>query len=81
MPESSRTIVDDGVRVQNISPSTCLPKEGMSEPYMAINTFSQLFTVIFQSSILFLQSHMSEPYMFEPFIVQEAITDDVIAEF
>jgi hypothetical protein len=26
----------------------------MSEPYMAINTFSQLFTVIFQSNRLFL---------------------------
>jgi hypothetical protein len=53
---------------------------------MAINTFSQLFTVIFQSNRLFLQSQMSEPYMFEtymsePFILQGAITDDVTAEF
>ena len=86
MPENNRTTVDDGVTVQNISPSTSLPKEGMSEPYMVINTFSQLFTVIFQSNRLFLQSQMSEPYMSEtymsePFILQGAIIDDVIAEF
>ena len=84
--KNSRTIVDDGVMVQNISPSTSLPKEGMSEPYMAINTFSQLFMIIFQSNRLFLQSHMSKPYMSEtymskPFILQGAITNDVIAEF
>jgi hypothetical protein len=29
MPENSRTTVDDGVTVQNISPSTSLRKEGM----------------------------------------------------
>ena len=81
MPENNRTTVDDGVMVQNISPSTSLPNEGMSEPYMAINTFSQLFMIIFQSNRLFLQSQMSKPYMYEPFILQEAITDDVIAEF
>ena len=86
MPENSRTTVDDGVMVQNISPSTSLPNEGMSEPYMAINTFSQLFMIIFQSNRLFLQSQMSEPYMSEtymsePFILQGTITDDVIAEF
>ncbi|PAN28737.2 hypothetical protein PAHAL_5G172900 [Panicum hallii] len=34
----------DGVPVQNISTSTSLPKEGMSEAYMTINTFSQLLT-------------------------------------
>jgi len=61
MPENSRTTVDDGVMVQNISPSTSLPKEEMFEPYMAINTFSQLFTIIFQSKRLFLQSQMSKP--------------------
>ena len=33
MPENSRTTVDDGVMVQNISPNTSLPKEGMFEPY------------------------------------------------
>jgi hypothetical protein len=54
MAENSRTTIDDGVTVQNISPGTSLPKERMSEPYMAINTFSQLFTVIFQSNRLFL---------------------------
>jgi hypothetical protein len=47
MAENSRTTIDDGVTVQNISPGTSLPKEGMSEPYMATNTFSQLFKVIF----------------------------------
>ena len=67
IPENSRTTVDDGVMVQNISPNTSLPKEGMSEPYMAINTFSQLFTVIFQSNRLFLQSQMSKPYMYETY--------------
>ena len=86
MPENNKTTVDDGVTVQNISPSTSLPKEGMFEPYMAINTIFQLFTIIFQSNRLFLQSQMSEPYMSEtymsePFILQETITDDVIAEF
>jgi hypothetical protein len=49
IPENSKTIVDDGVTVQNISPSISLPKERMSEPYMVINTFSETFTVIFQS--------------------------------
>ena len=33
--------LDDSAAVQNISPSTSCPKEGMSESYMAINTFSQ----------------------------------------
>ena len=56
IPENSRTTVDNDVMVQNISSSTSLPKEGMSEPYMAINTFSQLFMIIFQSNRLFLQS-------------------------
>ena len=41
----------DGVPVQNISTSTSLPKEGMSEAYMTINTFSQLLTVSAQSSL------------------------------
>jgi len=39
-----------GAAVQNISPSTSCPKEGMSESYMAINTFSQLLKVIFQNN-------------------------------
>jgi hypothetical protein len=36
--------------VQNIYPSTSLPMEEMSEPYMAINTFSQILMVIFQTN-------------------------------
>jgi hypothetical protein len=47
---------DDGAQVQNISPGTSLPKEGMSEAYMTINTFSQLLTVFAQTSLLLLFS-------------------------
>nr|XP_025877975.1 protein FAR1-RELATED SEQUENCE 5-like [Oryza sativa Japonica Group] len=36
--------VHDNPAGQNIYPSTSLPMEEMSEPYMAINTFSQLLT-------------------------------------
>jgi len=48
-----RTSVQDIAAVQNIYPSTSLPMEHMSEPYMVINTFSQLFTVILQSNAPF----------------------------
>jgi len=41
--------VQETVAVQNISPSISLPMEEMSEQYMAINTFSQILTVIFQT--------------------------------
>jgi hypothetical protein len=42
--------VQDTVVVQNIYPSTFLPMEEMSEPYMVINTFSQILTVIFETN-------------------------------
>jgi negative regulator of replication initiation len=42
--------VQDIVAMQNIYPSTFLPMEEMSEPYMAINTFSHILTVIFQTN-------------------------------
>jgi hypothetical protein len=45
--------VQDTAAVQNIYPNTSLPMEDMSKPYMAINTFSQLFTVMFQSNTPF----------------------------
>jgi len=44
------TAVQDTAIVQSIYPSTSLPMKEMSEPYMAINTFSQMLTVIFQIS-------------------------------
>jgi negative regulator of replication initiation len=44
------TAVQDTVVMQNIYHSTFLPMEEMSEPYMAINTFSQILTVIFQTN-------------------------------
>ena len=44
------TVVQDTAILQNIYPSTSLSMEEMSEPYMAINTFSQTLTVIFQIS-------------------------------
>ena len=50
-PQNIKVPSDDGGPVQNISPSTSLPKEGMSEAYMTINTFSQLLTVSAQSSL------------------------------
>jgi hypothetical protein len=54
--ENIKVASDDGARVQNISPGTSLPKEGMSEAYMTINTFSQLLTVFAQTSLLLLFS-------------------------
>ena len=44
------TVVQDTAILQNIYPSTSLSMKEMSEPYMAINTFSQMLTVIFQIS-------------------------------
>ena len=40
---------DDGVAVENIWPGTSCPKEGMSESYMAIHSYSQLLTVRFKN--------------------------------
>jgi hypothetical protein len=40
-----------GPEVQNNFFNTSCPKEGISETYMGINTFSQLLMVMFQSSI------------------------------
>ena len=44
------TAVQDTAIVRNIYPSTSLSMKEMSEPYMAINTFSQMLMVIFQIS-------------------------------
>ena len=44
----------DDAAAPNMSPSTSLPKERMSEPYMAKNSFFELLTVIFQSNRHFL---------------------------
>jgi len=48
--ETIQVTVDDGAAVQMSS----LSEEGISEQYMAINTFSELLTVIFQSNKSFL---------------------------
>ena len=32
---------DDGIAVQNVTPITSWPHEGMFEPYIALNTFFQ----------------------------------------
>ena len=48
--ETIQVTVDDGAAVQMSS----LSEEGISEQYMAINTFSELLTVIFQSNEPFL---------------------------
>ena len=48
--ETIQVTVDDGAAVQMSS----LSEEGISEQYMAINTFSELLTVIFQSNKPFL---------------------------
>ena len=48
--ETIQVTVDDGAAAQMPS----LPEEGISEQYMAINTFSELLTVIFQSNKPFL---------------------------
>jgi hypothetical protein len=64
--------IQDTVVVQNIYPSTSLPMEQMSESYMAINTFSQISTVIFQTNTPFFVYHTSiQPlnYASEPFIL------------
>jgi hypothetical protein len=72
--------------MQNIYPSTSLPMEQMSESYMAINTFSQILTVIFQSNTPFFVYHTlpsihSLNCASEPFILHGAITNDVLADF
>jgi hypothetical protein len=46
--ENIQVAFHDDAAAPNIFPSTSLPKEGMSKPYMAINSFSELLTVIFQ---------------------------------
>ena len=48
--ETIQVTVDDGAAAQMSS----LSEEGISEQYMAINTFSELLTVIFQSNKSFL---------------------------
>ena len=48
--ETIQVTVDDGAAAQMSS----LSEEGISEQYMAINTFSELLTVIFQSNEPFL---------------------------
>jgi len=48
--ETIQVTVDDGAAVQMPS----LFEEGISEQYMAINIFSELLTVIFQSNKPFL---------------------------
>jgi len=48
--ETIQVTVDDGAAVQMSS----LSEEGISEQYMAINIFSELLTVIFQSNEPFL---------------------------
>jgi hypothetical protein len=68
------------------TPSTSLPMEQMSESYMAINTFSQILTVIFQTNTPFFVYHtLPSIHSFncasEPFILQGALTDDVLADF
>ena len=47
------TSIQDTAAVQNIYPSTSLPMNEMPEPYMTINTFSQILKVIFQSNTPF----------------------------
>jgi ADP-ribose pyrophosphatase YjhB (NUDIX family) len=49
---AEKTEIQDITVVQNIYPSTSLPMEHVSISYMAINTFSQILTVIFQTNTL-----------------------------
>jgi len=53
--EKIQVAFHDGAAAPNISPSTSLPKEGMSQPYMAINSFFELLTVNFHSNRYFLR--------------------------
>jgi hypothetical protein len=70
--------VHDNPTGQNIYPSTSLPMEEMSEPYMAINTFSQLLTVIFRSYDPLVLT--STEFKFS-LIFQGATVDDLDVEF
>ena len=70
--------VHDNPAGQNIYPSTSLPMEEMSEPYMAINTFSQLLTVIFRSYDQLVLT--STEFKFS-LIFQGATVDDLDVEF
>ena len=47
------TAIQDTAAVQDIYPSTSLLMEEISEPYMAINTFSRILTIIFQTNTPF----------------------------
>ena len=47
------TSIQNTAAVQNIYPSTSLPMNEMLEPYMTIDTFSQILKVIFQSNTPF----------------------------
>jgi hypothetical protein len=53
--ENIQIAYHDGAAAPNIFPGTSLPKEGMSEPYMAINSFFELLTVKFLSNRHFLR--------------------------
>lgn len=55
--------VQDSAAVQNIYPNTSLPMEELSEPYMAINTFSQILTVIFQTNTPFFYTIDGHQYI------------------
>jgi hypothetical protein len=55
--------VQDTAVVQNIHHSTSLPMEEMSEPYMAITTFSQILTVIFQTNTPFFYTIHGHQYI------------------
>lgn len=45
--DTTEAAFHDCATVQDIPPSTSCPNEGLSEPYLNINNFSQLVTVIF----------------------------------
>lgn len=49
--------------VQNIDPTTSLPVEEMSAPYMAINSFSQILIVIFEAQTSFFKTIHGHQYI------------------
>jgi hypothetical protein len=72
--------LDEGASVQNITNRTSWTKEGMSEPYSSINTFSQLLMVIFQNYDHSIDDTYREfSYFF--LILQSGVTNDLDAEF
>jgi hypothetical protein len=52
--------LDLGASVQNITNMSSWMKEGMSEPYSSINTFSQLLMVIFKNYYHFIDGTYRE---------------------